>query len=91
MWGIEEFDRRRGLNHLALAHDDDAVSHLGNDTHVMGNQDDGRSELLLQVPQKIENLTLHGHVQRRGRFVRDEDGGAQRNRHGDHYALAHAA
>ena len=47
--------------------------------------------LALQVVHQLQNLCLNGHVQRRGRLVRDQQLGPARQRHGDHDALAHAA
>ncbi len=45
----------------------------------------------LQLLDEFENLRLHGHVERGGRFVGDEEFGVGDERHGDHHALAHAA
>ncbi len=45
----------------------------------------------LQLAQQVEDLRLHGHVQRRGRFIRDQQGGVAGQRHGDHGALPHPA
>ena len=41
--------------------------------------------------QQVEDLRLHGHVQRRGRLVGDQHGRIAGQRDGDHHALAHAA
>ena len=41
--------------------------------------------------QLIQQLLLHHHVQRRGRFVQDQQRRAQRQGDGDHRPLAHAA
>jgi hypothetical protein len=42
-------------------------------------------------PMQVEDLRLHGHVERRGGLVGEEHRGAARERDGDHHALAHAA
>ncbi len=88
---IEEIDRRGRLNHFPLAHHNDPVGHLRNDAHVVGDENDGRPEFPLQVSQELKYLALYRHVERRRWFVRDENGGAQGNGHGDHHALTHAA
>ena len=54
--------------------------------------DDQRGvELALQVAHQVEDLRLHGDVQRGGRLVGDQQLGVAGQRHGDHRALAHAA
>ncbi len=87
-----EQGRGRGLFHLAARlHHDHAVGHFGHDAHVVGDQDDRGAKLALQVAQQVQHLALNGHVQRGGGFVGDQHLGAQRQRHGDHHALPHAA
>ena len=46
---------------------------------------------LLQVLQQVEDLRLHGHVERGGRLVGDQQLRVVDQRHRDHRALAHAA
>ena len=74
-----------------LAHDDHPVGHLGDHAHVMGDQDDRRAQIALQIAQQVQHLALHGHVQRRGGFVGNQHFGPQGQGHGDHHPLAHAA
>jgi hypothetical protein len=45
----------------------------------------------LQILQQLENLRLHGDVERGGRFVGDEQVRAVGERHRDHHALTLAA
>ena len=47
--------------------------------------------LRLQVLQQLEDLRLHGDVERGGRLVGDQEIGLVGERHGDHHALALAA
>ena len=79
------------LDHAAVAHDDDAVRHLGDHAHVVGDQDDAGALLALQVAQQFQHLALHGDVERRRRLVGDQHVRPQCQRNGDHHALAHAA
>ncbi len=58
---------------------------------VMGDEQHRHAEPLLQSLQQIEHLRLHGHVERGGRFVRDQQVRFVGERHGDHDALALAA
>ena len=53
----------------------------------MRDEKEGESPLLLQLLEQLQNLRLQRHVERRRRFVGDHDGGARRERHGDHDAL----
>ena len=57
----------------------------------MGDQDRRHAEIALQVTQKVHDLGLHGHVQRRCRLIRDQQVWLAQQRHRNHHALAHAA
>ncbi len=57
----------------------------------MRDENDARVNLGLELLEQVHNLRLDGHVQRRGRLVRDKQLGIARQRHGNHRALAHAA
>ena len=46
---------------------------------------------LLQLAQQLEDLRLHGDVERRRRLVGDQQLRSAGDRHRDHDALAHAA
>ena len=52
---------------------------------------DRRVELLLQPVEQVQDLGLHRHVERRRGLVGDQQVRVQRERHGDHRSLAHAA
>src|SRR5262249_50092808 len=58
---------------------------------IVGDEDDGRAEALLEVGHETENLRLDGDVECGGRLIRDQELGAAGQRNRDHYALAHAA
>jgi hypothetical protein len=57
----------------------------------VGDHDDRGVELGLQFLDELEDLRLHGDVQRRGRLVGDEEVWVAGQRHRDHGALAHPA
>ena len=84
---VEDLLHTAGLHHDAVLHHHDAVGEVGHDTHVVRDQDDRRIQPLVQVPQQIEDLGLHRDVERRGRFVGDEQKRIARDRLGDHRTL----
>ena len=79
------------LDHPSGIHHRHAVGHFGDRAHVMGDHQDRRAELLLDVVEQLEDLRLHGDVQRRGRLVGDQQLRPAADRHRDHHPLAHAA
>ena len=89
--------RREGLLHgpalddLAGVHHGHLVDHLRHDAEVVGDQEDRHPELLAEVLHQLEDLGLHGDVERRRGLVGDQELGVAAQRHPDHHALAHAA
>ena len=71
-------------------HDDHPVRDLGNDAHVVCDENDRHAHFLLQQPHQLEDLRLNGDVERRRGLVGDEQLRLARQRHGDHHALAHS-
>lgn len=80
-----------GLDDLAGVHDGDLGGDLGHEGKVVGDEDHGEAELLLQVVQKLDDLLLNGHVKGGGGLVADDQGRVARQGHGDDDALALAA
>ena len=75
----------------AAVHHGDPVAHVADDADVVADEDEGESELVLQVHQQVEHLRAQRHVERRGRFVGDDDARVERDRAGDADALTLAA
>ena len=88
---VKDFLGRAGLDDLAAVHDVDAVAETGDDAQVVSDEDHRRAEFLLFLLDQLQNLRLHGDVERRGRLVSNQDIRLGDQRHGDHHALAHAA
>ena len=61
------------------------------DRQIVGDEEIGEAELLLQVLQQIDDLGLDRHVERRDRLVADDQLGLDRERARDADALALAA
>ena len=57
----------------------------------MRDEQDGGAELVLQFAEEVEDLRLDGDIERGGRLVGHQHGGAAGECDGDHHALAHAA
>ena len=83
--------RRSRFHHAAGVHDHDIVRHLRNDTEVMGDQHDGRIDLVLQAAEQVQNLRLDGHVQCGGRLIGNDELRRTSQCHCDHDTLPHTA
>ena len=84
----EQSLRRSLFDDLAMLHDADMVGNVTYHAEVVGNQDDRHAELLLELREQFQDLRLHGHVERSGRLVGNQQFRIVGERHGDHYALA---
>ena len=82
---------RRLLHDLAGVHHRDLVGVAGHDPEVVGDEHHRHLAVALLLAQQVEDLRLHGHVERGGGLVREQQLGAARQRHRDHDPLAHAA
>ncbi len=87
----EEFGDRALLDDLARGHHADALGDLPHDAEVVGDEQHRHAQAPLQLFEKLEDLRLHGDVERGGRLVGDEQVGLVGERHGDHHPLALAA
>ena len=57
----------------------------------MGDEDDGGSEFILTVFDKVQDLLLDGDVEGRCRLISDEHFGTSDESHSDHDSLSHSA
>ena len=64
---------------------------MADDAEVMGDEEVGQPELVLHVLEQVDDLRLHGDVERGDRLVGDDQLGPQRKCAGDADALALAA
>ncbi len=88
---MEDAVGRALFHHLAAIHDHDPVGHLGDDAHVVGDEDHGHAHLVLQQSDQRQYLCLDGDVERGRGLVGDEQARLARERHRDHDPLPHAA
>ena len=63
----------------------------GDHAEIVGDQHDRHAEIALELQQKVEDLRLHGDVERGGRLVGDQELRLAQQRDRDHHPLAHAA
>ena len=88
---LEDAGRGARFHDLAVLHDAHPVGDLAHDGQVVGDEQHRHVEAPLQALEQLQDLRLDGHVERRGGFVGDQQGGLVGQRHGDHDALALAA
>ena len=79
------------FDHLAVLKHDHAICDLGDDAEIVGDEHDGHVAAALQIADQLEDLRLRRDLERRGRLVGHQHGRLQRQRHGDHRALALAS
>ncbi len=87
----KEFGGGGGFDDTAGIHDFDAVTDLGDDGQIVGDEDDGHAEFLLVFFDQLEDFGLHGDVERGGGFVGYENLWFGDQGHGNHDTLPHAA
>ena len=88
--GVEVLGRG-DLDDPAQIHHGHAVADVLDHRQVVGDEQVGEAELLLQVLEQVDDLGLDRHVERRHRLVADDQLGLHRQRAGDADALALAA
>ena len=74
---LEELARRRALDDAAAIHHRDAVGVVRHHAEIVGDEQQRRAGLALQLRQQVEDLRLHGDVERGGRLVGDHSRGSQ--------------
>ena len=60
------------LDDLAALHDADSVGELAHDAEIVGDEQHRHAEPRLRVLQQLQDLRLHGDVERGGRLVGDQ-------------------
>eukprot|EP01022_Parablepharisma_sp_SALTPOND_P030360 TRINITY_DN760_c2_g5_i1.p1 TRINITY_DN760_c2_g5~~TRINITY_DN760_c2_g5_i1.p1 ORF type:complete len:1316 (-),score=509.04 TRINITY_DN760_c2_g5_i1:3474-7421(-) len=88
---LEDGAARADLDDLAQVHHRHAVADALHHGHVVRDEDEGDPQLGLQVQHQVDDLGLDRHVQRRHRFIGDDDLGIQGQGTCDADALALAA
>src|SRR3984957_125777 len=76
----EQFAHFRDLDDAAEIHHADPAGHVPDHREVVADEEIGEAELVLQVAHQIEDLRLHGYIERRGRLVADDELGLRGER-----------
>src|SRR5262245_7994719 len=80
-----------GFDNAAAIDDGDAIGEVGDHRDVVRDQEIGDIEAIAQVGQQIDDGGLYGNIERRDRFVADNELGLGSNGAGDTDALLFAA
>ncbi len=88
---LKEQFARGGLDDASSIHDVDLIAHFRDYGEIVGNKNDGGAEFLLSIADEIENLFLHGNIERGSGLVTNQQFGARDEGHRDHDALSHTA
>ena len=80
-----------GLDDAADIHDGDAVADMFDDAEVVGYEQVGKAEALLQLQQQVQDLRLYRYIERGNRLVGHDQTGVEGEGTGDADALALAA
>ncbi len=68
----EDLVARAGFEQRAVAEDGDAVGDAGDDGEVMRDEEHGEAKALAEIGEQVEDLRLHGDVERGGGLVGDQ-------------------
>ena len=88
---VVELQRAADLLDLPVVHDRDVVGDRHRLLLVVGDQDGGDVDLVVQAPQPLAQLRAHLRVERAERLVEQQHARLDRERAGERHALALAA
>ena len=73
-----------------MVHDHHLVGHVRDDPEIVGDHHHGHLQIALQLLDQLQDLGLDRDIQRRGRFIGNEQCRSTDQRHRDHGPLAQA-
>ena len=79
------------FDHLARIHHGHRFAVSGDKAQAMGDQQNGAADFIAQRAKPVHHLRLDRHIQRRCRFICDQQFGPRQQGHGDDHPLLHAA
>ncbi len=87
-WPCEQLLGCGGFDDPSKIHHRHGVADVFDHCEIVGYENVRKAESLAQLDQQIEDLRLNRDVERRDRFIGDDQARAQRERPGDTDALA---
>ena len=88
---MEELVYRALLHHFSRVHDGDAIADLEDQPQIVRDVDLGRTVLLADVPDEIDDTRFDRDIERSGRLVEEQQGGVGEERHRNDRPLLLAA
>ena len=90
LWMLQNFFPGAAFHDLPAFHHHDPVCHLRCDAHIVRDQKNGGPILSSQFHQLMDNLRLHGNIQRTGRFICQKNFRLQDHGQGNRDSLIHS-
>ena len=87
---VEDVLHRVAFHDMTVIHDQYVIRDFGHHAQIVGNEQHRQSDFVLESDQQTQNLSLHGNVQCRGRFIGDKQAGLAAQGDGNHRSLQHA-
>ena len=84
---VENRISRAVFHNAATAHHGDIIRQIMHHTEVVRDENHGEPQLLHQVSEQVQNLALDGDIERRDRFICQQESRARRNGAGNGNAL----
>ena len=88
---VEHRISRAIFHQAAAAHHRNIICQVMHHTQIMRNKYHRDAHILHQISKQVKNLALDGDIQRRNRFICQQQGRTRRNSTGNGNALALAA
>ena len=88
---IKQIGDRRFFHNFPSIHHRHTMRHFSDHAQIVCDENQRGAKPFAHVAHQVEDLRLNRHIQRCGRFVRDQQIGDTSQRHRDHHALRHPA
>ena len=88
---LEHIGHQTGFNNMALLHDRDMIGQFAHNAEIMRDKQHRHATPFLDALQQCQNLRLHSHIQRCGRFIGNQQIWLIGQSHCNHHALPLAA
>ena len=90
-WPFVDLVRIALLDDLSEIHDSNPVADMADDRQIVGNEEIGDTQLLLQISEQVDHLGLGRDIERAHRLIAHEQFRLEREGPCDSYALALAS